>query len=132
MITPAPAAAMIRAARCEQRKWPVRFTSMMRRHQASSASKKWSMGLTMPALLTSTSTVPKASSVASNMAATWPLSDTSATAPMAVPPASVMAATAVSTRSGSMSLTVTWAPAPANRSAIACPMPLPAPVTTTT
>ena len=105
---------------------------MMRRHQASSASKKWSIGLTMPALLTSTSTVPHASTTASNMAPTWLESDTSAGVPMAVPPAAVMPDTTSATRSRSTSLTATWAPAPANRSAMARPMPLPAPVTTTT
>ncbi len=105
---------------------------MMRRHHSSVASKKCSVGLTIPALLTSTSIRPCSAMTESTMAPTCALSDTSAGAAIAVPPRSEIACAVAAAASPSMSFAATADPAVAKRSAMALPMPRPAPVTRTT
>ena len=132
MITPERFRAMIRAARELHKNAPVRLTAMTRSHQASSASRKWRIVSVSPALLTSTSTVPKRRTAVSITPSTWAGTETSAAAAAADPPRAVIAAATASAPAGATSLTTTCAPSSPKRTAIARPMPRAAPVTIAT
>src|SRR5215469_8245637 len=131
MMTPWCRRAITWAARNEQRNTPLRLTASTRSHQASSASRKWRSTLIKPALLTSTSTVPKRSSTSSNKRSTCSLLDTSAAPGAADPPLLMICWTVASAPAALTSLTITCAPSLPNRRAIARPMPCAAPVTST-
>ena len=85
-----------------------------------------------PALLTSTSTVPKAPIVASTSAWTWAGSVTSVGTATARPPADWISFAARSRASGLRAARATDAPAAANAVAMARPMPRLPPVTMAT
>ena len=82
----------------------------------------------IPALLTSMSRPPQASTTRPTEFSATPRSDTSATSATAVPPARSILAVASTAAEGSRSRIATRAPCPASASAIARPRPLPAPV----
>src|SRR5262245_1810869 len=84
----------------------------------------------MPALLTSTSSVPSSRSAWANIARTCPLSATSAVMANPRPPGSLLAV--VWAASPFTSLTTTRAPSSAKSMAMAWPIPEPAPVTSAT
>ena len=109
----------------------MRLTSSVRRQRPGSASRKGSRGQ-IPALLTSTSTRPCASTQASTRASTAAASATSPATAVATRPCSRRRAALASTRSASRSLRTTAAPASARRVADARPSPCPAPVTIAT
>src|SRR5437764_1110617 len=119
-MTPCRCSAMIRAARRLQWKTPHRLTSWIRRHQASSASRKWRSVLTNPALLTSTSSDPNRWRVVSKRRSTSAGAETSQGTASASWPAASATARAVSALT---SATTRRAPCSAKRSAIARPMP---------
>ena len=123
--------AMICAALNPQRKTLLRFTAMIRSHHAASPSRKWRIVSMRPALLTSTSTVPKRWTAVLNKRSTCEASETSAATATAEPPAAASAWTTASAPAALMSFTTTCAPSRANRSAIARPIPPAAPVTIT-
>ena len=102
-------------------RWPV-----------SGSTSRPAMGNWMPALFTSTVTVPRRSSAWRNMSSTCRGSPTSAGTARATAPRALRAAATACARWGWRSLTATRAPSAASRRQMASPMPEPPPVTRAT
>jgi hypothetical protein len=127
-ITPEPCATMVAAPPARQWNTPRRLTSITASN-CSSVIFCSRASLVMPALLTSTSMLPKRSFTAATMASSASRSVTFSARPIVCAPRARTSATAASTPSGLRSQTTTAAPSSANFSAVARPMPWAAPVT---
>src|SRR5918998_3543305 len=114
------------------RKSPVRFASMTRRHSSSGYSSIGTRGPRTPALLTSTSILPKRSTVAPTSLSTSALLDTSAASARTSAPAYSASPATGRTPSSLRELIATRAPSRAKASASALPSPWLAPVTSAT
>ncbi len=130
MSPPMPCAIIAPAAARETRNEPLAITSCCRSQSATVVSSS-GLEIDRPALLTTRSTPPKASTAASNARCTASSSETSAPTPMATSAEPMPFATA-SAFAASRSATTTQAPSAASRSAMALPMPDAAPVTSAT
>lgn len=128
---PAPCRRKTGSAAAMPYRTPRRLTSIISSHSSTRSSASGERGPTH-ALLTSTSSLPKASSAVSTRRAGSSRRRTSVGTPTARPPRARMSAASPLTRSPRRAPRTTAAPRSANASAVARPMPLPAPVTATT
>src|SRR5262245_57551414 len=128
-LTIAPRRCAIMAGRAArvQRKTPLSTTATLRSQVASSIWRRSSPSATA-ALLTRTSTRPKADRVSSTARSTSAARETSASTNRARPPSRSISSAVPRPPSGFQSTTTTAAPSAAYRRAIAWPMPEPAPV----
>jgi hypothetical protein len=127
-----PPSPMWRAASWAATNTPRTFTATIR---SKSSSENWSSGATIaiPALLTSTSTRPKARAVSATAVRTAAGSALSACSARARPPAASMARTTSSAFCRALAkVMATAAPSAASRCAIAAPIPRDPPVTRAT
>src|SRR6266850_2491001 len=127
-----PPACMCLSAACVATKTPRTLTANTRSKSASVASSTF-IGMTVPALFTSTSSRPKVVTVLSTAFLTASASAASAWIATAFPPARSIALTTDAAASAPLEyVTATLAPSAARRFAIAAPMPREPPVTSAT